>query len=240
MIRKKHKIAILLSIIIHFLVIVCIFGRNSEDNNLPDNVITKHGIFKLLPLSSIYLHDKSPVTEKEKIQKSNKVPVKDKTPAKKVEKNPRIVPEIKETEDSNITSNSANGKLEAVIDSTKKDSEEDGSEVAGDFSRTKQFGDLPSESREQPSSDIEIIDEIKPEYPYFAEKRGHEGKVLLRVEVLPSGKSGRIEIVESSGYRELDQAAKNVIPKWKFKPKVTNGEPSVGEKLMTITFKIES
>jgi protein TonB len=42
--------------------------------------------------------------------------------------------------------------------------------------------------------------------------------VLLTVEVLPDGTSGKIEIKESSGYRDLDRAAVTAIRRWRFTP----------------------
>ncbi|MGD0916196.1 MAG: energy transducer TonB [Thermodesulfobacteriota bacterium] len=56
----------------------------------------------------------------------------------------------------------------------------------------------------------------KPKYPSEACKRGHQGEVLLLVEVLPDGKVGEIEVAESSGYELLDQCALEAVKRWKF------------------------
>ena len=58
----------------------------------------------------------------------------------------------------------------------------------------------------------------KPKYPSEACKRGHQGEVLLLVEVLPDGKVGEIEVAESSGYELLDQSALDAVKRWKFIP----------------------
>ena len=63
----------------------------------------------------------------------------------------------------------------------------------------------------------------KPRYPTMARKRGIEGLVLLRVEVLPDGRVGKLEVKRSSGYRILDNSALRTIVKWKFLPAIKDG-----------------
>jgi TonB family protein len=58
----------------------------------------------------------------------------------------------------------------------------------------------------------------KPLYPLEARKKGYEGEVLLKVEVLPNGEVGKIELKKSSGYEVLDQSALSAVKKWKFIP----------------------
>ena len=58
----------------------------------------------------------------------------------------------------------------------------------------------------------------KPVYPLEAREKGYQGEVLLRVEVLPNGRVGQIEIKKSSGYDILDQSALTTVRRWKFIP----------------------
>jgi TonB family protein len=58
----------------------------------------------------------------------------------------------------------------------------------------------------------------KPDYPQKAREKGHEGEVVLRVEVLSNGRVGQIEIKKSSGYELLDQSALTTVKQWKFIP----------------------
>ncbi len=58
----------------------------------------------------------------------------------------------------------------------------------------------------------------KPLYPREAKKRGYEGEVLLRVEVLSNGRVGEIEVKRSSGHEELDRSALATVKQWKFIP----------------------
>jgi len=58
----------------------------------------------------------------------------------------------------------------------------------------------------------------KPVYPQEARRRGYEGEVLLRVEVLANGRVGRLEVKKSSGYEILDRSALSAVKQWKFIP----------------------
>ena len=58
----------------------------------------------------------------------------------------------------------------------------------------------------------------KPLYPREARKKGYEGEVLLKVEVLANGRVGRVEVKKSSGYEILDLSALNAVKQWKFIP----------------------
>jgi protein TonB len=64
-----------------------------------------------------------------------------------------------------------------------------------------------------------------PAYPREARQRRWQGTTLLRVEVLADGAAGNIEIVESSGYRILDEACLDTVRGWKFSPARTGSAP---------------
>ncbi len=53
--------------------------------------------------------------------------------------------------------------------------------------------------------------EIRPYYPLGARLRGEEGAVTIRVWVKPSGRANRCEVVRSSGFPMLDQAAMDAV-----------------------------
>jgi len=58
----------------------------------------------------------------------------------------------------------------------------------------------------------------KPPYPQEARNKGYQGKVKLKVEVLPDGRVGEVELNESSGYEVLDQSALATVKRWRFIP----------------------
>ncbi len=66
----------------------------------------------------------------------------------------------------------------------------------------------------------------KPTYPREARRKGYEGEVILKVQVLSNGGVGSIEIGRSSGYELLDQSALEAVKKWRFTP-AKEGEDSV-------------
>lgn len=57
-----------------------------------------------------------------------------------------------------------------------------------------------------------------PVYPPLAKARRWEGVALLRVEVMPDGHVGRIELIASSGHAELDKSAIQAVQGWQFEP----------------------
>ncbi len=70
------------------------------------------------------------------------------------------------------------------------------------------------------------IDNPKPVYPQEAREKGHQGEVVLRVEVLVNGRVGQIEIKRSSGYELLDHSALTTVRQWRFVP-AKKGEVSI-------------
>jgi TonB family protein len=64
----------------------------------------------------------------------------------------------------------------------------------------------------------------KPPYPDEAREKGYEGNVLLKVEVLPNGRVGQLEVKRTSGYEILDQSALLTVRQWRFIPARKGGE----------------
>lgn len=59
----------------------------------------------------------------------------------------------------------------------------------------------------------------KPVYPLLARRMGAQGEVLLRVRVQPDGSVAAVELVRSSGFAVLDEAAtRTVRDRWRFIP----------------------
>jgi len=61
---------------------------------------------------------------------------------------------------------------------------------------------------------------------------------LLRVQVLPSGSPGTIEIQKSSGRQALDEAALAAVKRWRFVPAKQGDVAQVGWVSVPIDFKI--
>jgi TonB family protein len=79
----------------------------------------------------------------------------------------------------------------------------------------------------------------KPPYPQEARNKGCEGKVKLKVEVLPDGRVGEIELKDSSGYEVLDQSALATVKKWRFIPARNGKVPISCWVIVPITFQLK-
>lgn len=82
----------------------------------------------------------------------------------------------------------------------------------------------PETVRTPPRWDAAYLDNPPPRYPVVARQLGWEGTVILRVEVLDSGRAGHIQLAHSSGYDSLDQAAVNAVRQWRFVPARVGGQ----------------
>lgn len=80
----------------------------------------------------------------------------------------------------------------------------------------------------------------KPKYPKIARSRGWEGSVLLEVSVAADGKVEKITLLQSSGYRALDKAARKTVYRWKFKPASIAGVPTACTVKIPINFQLNT
>ena len=64
-----------------------------------------------------------------------------------------------------------------------------------------------------------------PTYPLDAAMRNESGDVRLVIHVAADGLAAGVEIVDSSGWTSLDQAAVAAVRKWRFHPALKDGQP---------------
>ena len=74
-----------------------------------------------------------------------------------------------------------------------------------------------------PDTEPSYLHAPKPRYPSVAIRRGIEGIVILKVEVLLDGTVGRVSLKRSSGFTPLDRSAMRAVKKWIFLPATCNG-----------------
>ena len=79
----------------------------------------------------------------------------------------------------------------------------------------------------------------KPNYPPEAARRGEHGAVLLLVHVNPDGLVSGVDIAQSSGFRLLDQSARDTVLGWHFLPAVTGGRPIPFDMKLRIVFNLD-
>ena len=96
----------------------------------------------------------------------------------------------------------------------------------------RHFPDTPLSENDtaNPGGDIVTQPTYAPDnpaivYPDQAGVHNIQGKVILRVEVLPDGKPGRMWLKQSSGSGLLDQDAQTQLGNWRFIPARKNGQP---------------
>jgi TonB family protein len=101
------------------------------------------------------------------------------------------------------------------------------------------FPPKPSDSRpakpgeKRPS----ILFMPKPEYSTEARTNKISGKVVLWVEVLPDGTTGRLQILKPLGYG-LDEKAMETVRKGRFLPALKGGKPVTATARVEVSFKI--
>ncbi|MFH1227452.1 MAG: energy transducer TonB [Planctomycetota bacterium] len=86
-----------------------------------------------------------------------------------------------------------------------------------------------------------LPDSIKnnpPAYPYAAQKGNQEGVVILLVDVKPSGEVIRVDVIQTSGYAMLDQAASEAVTKWRFNPAKKNGKAVYAQVRIPVRFRL--
>ena len=76
-------------------------------------------------------------------------------------------------------------------------------------------------------SDMDVIPlvRIPPQYPRRAQQLGIEGWVLLEFTITPAGTVTDAEVIDSEPRRVFDRAALRAIERYKYKPKIENGQP---------------
>lgn len=92
----------------------------------------------------------------------------------------------------------------------------------------------------QPRFNADYLDNPKPPYPSASRRMGEEGEVRLRVHVNPAGNAQQVEIVRSSGYPRLDQAALDTVKQWRFIPARQGDQPVPAWVIVPIQFSLRS
>lgn len=88
------------------------------------------------------------------------------------------------------------------------------------------------------SANSAYLNNPAPDYPAFAQRQGWEGKVLLHVHVLASGKADKVELKQSSGRKTLDESAINAVRNWTFIPSKRGNSGIDGWATVPIEFKL--
>jgi protein TonB len=87
-------------------------------------------------------------------------------------------------------------------------------------------------------SDVVALMKVPAVYPYKAKQAKLEGYVKLKIVIRPDGTVSTATVIESQPKRLFDQAAKDAILQYKFKPRTVDGQPVQQIATQVIEFKL--
>lgn len=99
-------------------------------------------------------------------------------------------------------------------------------------------GESPDESAKVVAEPF-AIGRITPKYPRSARRKGHEGRVTVEAFVEEDGAVFNAQVVSSSSFAELDEAAVAAVVSAKFAPAREDGACVRGKVRLTFDFKLE-
>ena len=97
----------------------------------------------------------------------------------------------------------------------------------------------PAAPRELPASAIQYLEPPEPVYPRASRRQGEAGLVVVRVFVGTDGLPKQLQVLQSSGFVRLDEAALEGVRRARFKPPTENGQPTAGWARIPIPFELE-
>jgi protein TonB len=77
-----------------------------------------------------------------------------------------------------------------------------------------------------------------PSYPRVSRRAGEEGSVLCRLHLALDGRVTAVDVVESSGFPRLDEAASAALADWRFEPRREDGRAVAATLLHRVTFRL--
>ena len=108
--------------------------------------------------------------------------------------------------------------------------------------------DIPLNLGEGPSLGPQIAGQVDsgfiplsrqpPEYPYKAARHGIEGWVRVAFDVTATGNVENVEVIESDPPGVFEIAASRAVLRWRFKPRIVNGEAVPGKASQIVEFKL--
>ncbi len=99
------------------------------------------------------------------------------------------------------------------------------------------MSDAPAATATPPMVEsVEYVRAAPPVYPRESQRRRERGTVILRVLVDAEGRPAQIQVERSSGFERLDEAARDAVAKFLFRPYEVNGTKQAAQVLIPIAF----
>lgn len=109
--------------------------------------------------------------------------------------------------------------------------------VATNAITTTPMSDAPASTATPPMVEsVEYLRAAPPVYPRESQRRHEHGTVVLRVLVDAEGRPAQILVERSSGFERLDNAARDAVAKFLFRPYEVNGIKQAAQVLIPIGF----
>lgn len=87
--------------------------------------------------------------------------------------------------------------------------------------------------------DAAYLHNPEPKYPPISRRLGEQGKVLLKVRVTAEGLPAAVDLEKSSSFERLDEAARQVVGRWRFVPAKRGDQPIEASVIVPIVFRLE-
>ena len=234
----KNKIALSLSIVIHFFVIIFFAIKNTS--NKPTTSMTVVNLVENIPSKKLYDIDKNiDVDVKENklfnANQNNKnlTKLNNKSFSQNDHTNNRTF-ERKLVDDKKIK-NSFSQKKQLLNHSDSQKNKRYEEELS---LKKKSSNSIPENSKSSAKYKIGTIQNPHPEYPMIARKKGWQGRLLLNVHVSKDGNVININVVKTSGFEILDKISVKTIRDWQFTPARIGGKNVEDSLNIPVSFKL--
>jgi periplasmic protein TonB len=214
-------IGLLLAILVNFGLFTLMQKMTAEQST--ERKVTEN--IQLLDFVRLKPEEKEPETKKREVPKKppppEKTPPPPKVPAQQVEKPKAPTPQI-EAPRIDVPLNIAGGPY------------------LGDFSKAPAAPVAAPAAISAPTMDEDVVPlvRIPPQYPGVASRRGIEGIVTVSFTITKDGRVSNPVVISAKPENIFDSAALKAILKWKFKPKVVDGQPVERQATQAIEFKL--
>jgi len=129
--------------------------------------------------------------------------------------------------------------LEEIHYSPSVQEQEDGTVKTPQKKVIKETQTIKGSSGVKTKANPDYFQNPAPIYPELAKQMRQEGLVMLNVDVDSQGSPIKVEIVQSSGFRLLDQAALKTVSHWKFQPGRIGNLAIESQVRVPVRFKLE-
>lgn len=90
-----------------------------------------------------------------------------------------------------------------------------------------------------PDRDFVALSRLPPRYPYRAQRLGIEGWVRVSFLITEQGEVRDVVVLDADPKDTFDQAALRAVAKWRFKPRIQDGQPVAVRAEQLVQFRLE-